>query len=118
MLLAEWLENGHLLHMGWRFTTPYQEAKRAEAEGHAPPPLNWRGEARFWLSREPYTGGNRVVLLQLVITLAVGIMAMVNLVSWARYEGGWVAAASSATLFTVMVYPYVRHRIERGYWPD
>ncbi|MCJ2016863.1 hypothetical protein MKK84_05375 [Methylobacterium sp. E-065] len=89
-----------------------------ESEGRLPPSVDWTREAKFWFSREPYTGRNRITLLQLAITLAVGGMAIVNLIVWAYHGGNWVNAASCGTLAAVMFYPAVRHRIERGRWPD
>lgn len=88
--------------------------------GRRPPRqrVNWAEHLRFWTSRESYNRRSLPAMLQLLIWLAVGVMAMVNLFVWVKHGGGWVSAASCATFTAVMLYPYLRHRIERGRWPD
>ncbi|MDR7038930.1 hypothetical protein J2X36_003702 [Methylobacterium sp. BE186] len=57
------------------------------------------------------------MLLQLVVTVAVSLMTIANIIAWLNTCSS-LAGLSAITLFAVTVYPYLRHRIERGRWPD
>ncbi|MCJ2009862.1 hypothetical protein [Methylobacterium sp. J-092] len=102
---------------GWRFTTPGQEARRAEREGRTRPPIDWRGELRFWFSRSTYTRRTAPILMQLGIWLAVGTLFFLHADAWRR-SGSGLSAATTILLFAILAYPFVRYRIERGRWPD
>lgn len=102
---------------GWRFTTSAQERDRLAREGRAAPGIDWAGEARFWLSRQSYNRRSVPLMMQLGIWLAVGVLLFLHAAAWLR-TGSTLSAATAAVLLAVIAYPFVRHRIERGRWPD
>ncbi|MCJ2093132.1 hypothetical protein MKK67_11580 [Methylobacterium sp. J-072] len=102
---------------GWRFTTAAQERERLEREGRLPLPMDWRGEARFWFNRQSYNRRSIPLMMQLVIWLAVGLLFFLHVATWLN-TGSPLSAATAAVLLLIIVYPAIRHRIERGRWPD
>lgn len=102
---------------GWRFTTAAQERDRLEQEGRLPPPIDWRGEARFWLNRQSYNRRSVPLMMQLGIWLAVGVLLFLHVGAWLD-TGSTLSVATVAVLLDIIAYSFVRHRIERGRWPD
>lgn len=102
---------------GWRFTTAAQERERLEREGRLPPPVDWRSEARLWLNRQNYNRRSIPLMMQLVIWLAVSVLFFMHAAAWLD-TGSALSAATAAVLLAIIAYPFARHRIERGRWPD
>jgi hypothetical protein len=102
---------------GWRFTTPAQERARLEREGRLPRGIDWATEARFWFSRESYNRRSIPLMMQLGIWLAVGVLLFLHVDTWLK-TGSTLSAATSVVLLAIIAYPFLRHRIERGRWPD
>jgi hypothetical protein len=102
---------------GWRFTTPAQERARLEREGRLRPGIDWAAEARFWFSRESYNRRSIPLMMQLGIWLAVGVLFFLHVDTWLK-TGSALSAATTVVLLAIIAYPFLRHRIERGRWPD
>ena len=102
---------------GWRFTTPAQERDRLEREGRSPPPIDWRGELRFWFSRQSYNRRSIPLMMQFAIWLVVGVLFFLHVVAWLD-TGSVLSAATAAVFLAIIGYPFARHRIEHGRWPD
>lgn len=102
---------------GWRFTTPAQERDRLEQEGHLPPPIDWRGEAKFWFRRQSYNRRSIPLMMQLAIWLAVGVLFFLHVAAWLNTKSA-LSAATAAVFLAIIAYPFARHRIERGRWPS
>lgn len=69
------------------------------------------------LSRGTYTRQSVPTLLLLGIFVAAFVMFALHLIQSIRHGStlsGWTAAVFAAIIF----YPMIRHRIERGRWPD
>ncbi|MBE7197228.1 MAG: hypothetical protein INR70_05435 [Parafilimonas terrae] len=102
---------------GWRFTTSAQERDRLAREGRAARSIDWTAEVRFWLSRQSYNRRTIPLIMQLGIWLAVGVLFFLHVAAWLD-TGSTLSAATAAVFLAIIAYPFVRHRIERGRWPD
>lgn len=73
--------------------------------------------AQFWTSRQSYNRRTIPLMLQLGILLAVGGLLFAHVQAY-RHTGSGLNAVTADVLLAIIIYPFVRHRIERGRWPD
>lgn len=70
-----------------------------------------------FLRRDSYTRHTTPLLLQAGILAAVFAAFVLHLARAVR-EGDALSGWTAALLAAIILYPFIRHRIERGRWPD